>query len=81
MMTSLHPHCTHKHALCIILLWTSCLITSIQVIAGEEDATIEIDAEPHPDPNEEDYSGMIYIGRVDGEGRRVGFHTDNGMSK
>ena len=35
--------------------------------------------EIHPDPNEEDYSNMIYIGRVDDDGKRVGFEHDNGM--
>ena len=35
--------------------------------------------ESHPDPNEEDYSNMIYIGRVDDDGKRVGFEHDNGM--
>ena len=36
------------------------------------------DEEPHPDPNDENYSGMIYIGRMDEDGKRVGWHTDNG---
>ena len=35
--------------------------------------------EGHPDPNEEEYSNMIYIGRVDDDGNRVGFEHDNGM--
>jgi len=35
--------------------------------------------EAHPDPNEEEYSNMIYIGRVDDDGKRVGFEHDNGM--
>ena len=35
--------------------------------------------ESHPDPNEEDCSNMIYIGRVDDDGKRVGFEHDNGM--
>ena len=39
---------------------------------------VEGEDEPHPDPNEEDYSGMIYIGRFDDDGRRVGFDVDNG---
>jgi len=40
---------------------------------------VEIDGEPHPDPNEENYSGMIYIGRLDDDGKRVSFDADNGM--
>lgn len=34
--------------------------------------------EPHPDPNEENYKGMIYIGRHH-NGTRVGFDEDNGI--
>ena len=33
---------------------------------------------PHPDPNNEHYDGMVYIGRMDENGRRVGFEVDNG---
>ncbi len=35
--------------------------------------------EPHPDPNEEQYNGMIYVGRHDHLGRRLGFDVDNGI--
>ena len=35
--------------------------------------------EPHPDPNDEHYEGMIYVGKHDREGRRVGFESDNGI--
>ena len=34
--------------------------------------------DPHPDPNDENYEGMIYVGRMDEEGRRIGFDVDNG---
>ena len=34
--------------------------------------------EAHPDPNDEDYEGMIYIGPLDpNTGRRLGFDVDN----
>merc|ERR1719491_1518883 len=37
----------------------------------------------HPDPNDEDHPGMIFIGRHEGETeedkRRVGFEHDNGI--
>lgn len=33
--------------------------------------------DPHPDPNEEDYADMIYVGVLDPSGRRVGFEHDN----
>jgi len=35
--------------------------------------------EPHPDPNEEDYENMIYIGRMSHDGKRLGFDHDNGV--
>jgi hypothetical protein len=36
--------------------------------------------EDHPDPNDEHYSGMIYVGKHDEEtGRRIGFDRDNGI--
>lgn len=36
--------------------------------------------EDHPDPNDEHYDGMIYVGQHDEKGRRVGFeHGDNGI--
>ena len=34
--------------------------------------------DPHPNPNEENYDGMIYVGMLDIEGHRVGFDVDNG---
>lgn len=40
----------------------------------------DIEGEPHPDPNDENYAGMAYIGRRDDDGRRVGFDADNGKS-
>lgn len=38
-----------------------------------------INDEPHPDPNDEQYEGMIYIGRHYHNGTRVGFDQDNGI--
>jgi len=73
MTSSLHPLRAQKLAL-YILLWTTCLLSTT---ANDEAAVGE--EEPHPDPNEEDYSGMIYIGRLDEDGRRVGFEADNGI--
>jgi formylglycine-generating enzyme required for sulfatase activity len=36
--------------------------------------------EDHPDPNDEHYDGMIYVGKHDERtGRRLGFDTDNGI--
>lgn len=46
--------------------------------AAEDDVAIEED-EPHPDPNEEGHPNMIYIGRKDGDGKRIGFDVDNGI--
>jgi len=58
-----------------LLLWTASLFCAI----AAKDEVVEIDEEPHPDPNEENYTGMIYIGRLDDDGKRVGFDVDNGM--
>lgn len=46
---------------------------------------IALEEEPHPDPNDEHYDGMIYVGRHDEiSGRRIGFdhdeHQPNGIS-
>lgn len=38
------------------------------------------DEEPHPDPNDENYENMIYIGRFHHDtGKRIGFDEDNGI--
>jgi len=34
--------------------------------------------DPHPDPNDENYEGMIYIGRHEDDGTRMGFEKNNG---
>ena len=34
--------------------------------------------DPHPNVNEENYPGMIYVGRMHNDGTRVGFEEDNG---
>ena len=34
--------------------------------------------DPHPDPNDEHYEGMIYIGRHEEDGTRMGFDKNNG---
>ena len=64
----------YKIVFCI-LLWTFCLFDAAVSFDDEE----LINDEPHPDPNEEDYPNMIYIGRIDDDGKRVGFEYDNGM--
>lgn len=35
--------------------------------------------DPHPDPNDEDHNGMIYVGRIDEDGSRIGFDQDNAI--
>lgn len=70
-MSSLNPQFAHKLAF-FILLWTS----RLSVAVADEEA---IEQEEHPDPNEEDYSGMIYVGRIDDDGKRIGFDADNGV--
>eukprot|EP00569_Conticribra_weissflogii_P001679 CAMPEP_0171352790 /NCGR_PEP_ID=MMETSP0878-20121228/42531_1 /TAXON_ID=67004 /ORGANISM="Thalassiosira weissflogii, Strain CCMP1336" /LENGTH=500 /DNA_ID=CAMNT_0011858541 /DNA_START=52 /DNA_END=1554 /DNA_ORIENTATION=+ len=39
----------------------------------------ETEEEPHPDPNDENHPGMIYVGRKVDDGRRAGFDVDNGI--
>ena len=58
----------HLLLCCIIIVCTT----------AAYDEIVDDEAEPHPDPNNENYSGMIYIGRMDDDGKRVGWHTDNG---
>lgn len=73
-MSSLSPISARKLAF-YVLLWI-CLISAI--VANE--ATVEGDQEPLPDPNDENYAGMIYIGRMhEDDGKRIGFDVDNGM--
>lgn len=37
--------------------------------------------DPHPDPNDENYQGMIYIGRHNEDGTRMGFDKNNGETR
>ena len=71
-MSSLSPISAGKLVF-YVLLWI-CLISAI--VANE--ATAEDDQEPLPDPNDENYAGMIYIGRMHEDGKRIGFDVDNG---
>jgi sulfatase modifying factor 1 len=44
------------------------------------DAEVGATVEAHPDPNDEQYDGMIYVGRHDPiTGKRIGFDDDNGV--
>ena len=43
----------------------------------EEEEEWGSNLEPHPDPNHEHYEGMVYIGMLDTDGKRVGFEHDN----
>jgi len=60
----------------VAYLQLCCIIIVCTTAAYDE--IVDVEAEPHPDPNDENYSGMIYIGRMDDDGKRVGWHTDNG---
>jgi hypothetical protein len=46
------------------------------------DSEIGANLEPHPDPNEEHYVNMVYVGRMHHEDdeTRLGFDVDNGTS-
>lgn len=54
------------------------LLFVLLVATANVDTVESVEEEPHPDPNNEDYDGMVYIGRIDEHGRRVGFEVDNG---
>eukprot|EP00934_Nitzschia_sp_Nitz4_P005003 Nitzschia sp. Nitz4//scaffold167_size49223//25088//26515//NITZ4_007036-RA/size49223-processed-gene-0.23-mRNA-1//1//CDS//3329538278//4993//frame0 len=43
-----------------------------------QDPELGANLEPHPDPNDEDYDNMVYVGKHDAEGKRIGFDEDNG---
>lgn len=78
-MKSIHP--LHSLLLAILLLITIIAGSSANsTTANDELPPLNPDDEPHPDPNEENYPGMIYIGRHNHhDGKRTGFHTDNGI--
>ena len=65
---------------------TLCYILSHVMAFAKEPTTIESEdewganLEDHPDPNDENYPGMIYVGKHDHQtGRRIGFDQDNGI--
>jgi len=68
-------------------LWRLLLLLFQSSVSQESDQNHEdfddeewgANVEPHPDPNEEDHQGMIYIGRFDESKKRVGFDEDNGV--
>eukprot|EP00978_Attheya_sp_CCMP212_P013173 scaffold33047_cov61-Attheya_sp.AAC.1 len=46
------------------------------------DSEIGANLEPHPDPNEEHYDNMMYVGRMHHDGEtRLGFDVDNGFDE
>jgi len=49
---------------------------AVQSLLLSSIALCNADEIPHPDPNEEDYPGMVYFGRHEDE-IRLGFHADN----
>ena len=53
--------------------------SSAETITSDEELGANIEA--HPDPNDEEYDGMVYVGKHDiSTGRRVGFEEDNGIA-
>lgn len=66
-----------------------CIPHNVKLVAGNdefEDVFDDIDSstmgsalDPHPDPNDEHYDGMIYIGRHEEDGSRMGFDKNNGI--
>lgn len=52
---------------------------SLSRVYDWDDEELGANLEAHPDPNDEHYDGMIYVGKHDHEGRRLGFDDDNGI--
>ena len=71
----------------LLLLTISCLSRLVVASANDNNNDNDNDndewganLEDHPDPNEENYPGMIYVGKHDEQtGRRIGFNRDNGI--
>jgi len=57
-----------------------CVDEQPTIIDNEEilDDIVGSALDPHPDPNDENYEGMIYIGRHEDDGTRMGFEKNNG---
>lgn len=70
-----------KHILLIQLIFLG-ICNAAGVIKGARDFTDSELLEAHPDPNDEHYDGMIYVGKHNEEtGKRIGFENDdNGIS-
>lgn len=61
----------------VVASWSSFIVFGAEEV--RDWSTEEI--EDHPDPNEENYVGMVYVGKHDAStGRRIGFDEDNGVS-
>lgn len=72
-----------KYSIDSITSGTSIPQTTLLEETNEEpiDATsgLDVDLEGHPDPNDENHEGMVYVGRLTDDGTRVGFDVDNGI--
>jgi formylglycine-generating enzyme len=53
--------------------------TNINKVMDDDNEEWGANLDDHPDPNEEHYEGMIYVGRHGDDGRRLGFDVDNGF--
>jgi hypothetical protein len=68
-------------SLLLICMFLVTLYYAVVICAKEEDGEVLYDEEAHPDPNDEHYDGMIYVGRLHADGvTRVGWHEPNGMT-
>jgi len=52
---------------------------SLLPVLDWDDEEIGANLDPHPDPNDENHEGMVYVGRHDEHGKRLGFDQDNGV--
>jgi hypothetical protein len=64
----------------LICMFLVTLNYAVVICAKEGEGEESYDEEAHPDPNEEHYEGMVYVGRLHADGvTRVGWHEPNGM--
>ena len=66
-------------SLCLCLLNPCLSLSAYQELSYLDDPELGANLEDHPDPNDEHYDGMVYVGRHDHDGRRMSRAHDNGV--
>ncbi|CAJ1953124.1 unnamed protein product [Cylindrotheca closterium] len=61
----------------VVTSWSGVVVVGAEKVRDWSNEELE----DHPDPNDENYAGMVYVGKHDtSTGRRVGFDEGNGVS-